>query len=415
MFTSHERMAAADVAWYRMDDVDQHPVITSVIVLDGEPDYERIRRRVEELSLRNPRFMERVVERGLLPPRWQRDPHFDVRHHLHRINTPASLRDVVSDLTSTPFDLERPLWQMHVVEGKNALVSRIHHCVADGIALVRVMLGMIDEAQGAPMPPPPEVGWSKQLSRGGTVRTLWNTLTLSRDPDTVLRGELGPRKEVAWTRAIELDALHDRAHASGATLNDLITAAIAGGIRRWSREIGQPIETDLRANVPVFLRGGHDKRSMGNAFGLVYATIPVSAADSEQRLRLAKQSMDDIKHSPEPSNNNAVLGTVAMISPRIEHAVVNLLSTRASCVVTNVPGPPLPVHFAGREIRSMMVFAPVGGRIAVSFTAFSYRGELRIGVRGDARATPRVDELARAIDDELTTTYGGRATASDPL
>jgi hypothetical protein len=408
-------MVAADAAWYRMDDVDQHPVITSLIVLDGEPEYERVRRRVEELVLRNPRFMERVVDRMPRPPRWERDPHFDVRHHLHRLNTPASLREVVSDLTSAPFDPERPLWQMHLVEGRHALVSRIHHCVADGIALVRVMLGMIDEAAGTPSLPPPQVGWTKSKSRAGTAKTLWHTLTLSRDPDTILRGQLGPRKEVAWTRAVDLETLQVRAHASGATLNDLITAAIAGGLRTWSREVGRPIESDVRASVPVFLRGGHDKRAMGNAFGLVYATLPVAAADPEERLRLAKQSMDEIKHTPEPANNSAILGTVGLISQRLEHAVVDLLSTRASVVVTNVPGPPLPVHLAGREIKSVMVWAPVGGTISVSITAFSYRGELRLGVRGDARANPRIEDLARAIDDELTTTYGGRAVESDLL
>jgi len=399
-------LSAVDAAWYRMDDAAQHAVITALIELDGELDFDALCARIGERVLPHSRFRERVVDRAPFPPRWLRDQGFELRNHVRRVRVRSTLRDLVSELVSTPLDPDRPLWQIDVVEGTSAMIVRVHHCVADGIALVRVLLGAIDE--GAALAPT-EVGWAEPEKQRGALRTLFRTLTLPRDPATVLRGSLGPRKEIAWTGPVELEPLRARAHAASATLNDLITAAVAGGLRSWSREVGRPMDDDVRALVPVFIRGGHEHEALGNAFGLVYATLPVSAATPGERIELAKRTMDAI--TPEPSNAIAVLGAIGRLSPRLEHFAVNLLTTKASLVLTNVPGPPMPVHLVDREIRSVVVWAPVGGTVALGITAFTYRGELRLGVRADPASIPSVEKLASAIESELLVSYAAEAVA----
>jgi hypothetical protein len=406
-----EPMSGADAAWYRMDDAVQQAVIATLIVFDREPDVAALRARIAARVLQHTRFRQRVLERAPFAPHWKVDDELDLHHHVRHVRVRTTLRELVSELVSTPLDSARPLWQLDVIEGERAVLFRVHHCVADGVALVRVLLGTIDEGEELA---PAEVGWSEPPKKRGALRTLARTLSLRRDPASVLHGPLGARKEVAWTRAIALEPLHAHAHAASATLNDVFTAAVAGGLRRWSRAIGRPIEQDVRALVPVFIRGGHERSSLGNAFGLVYATLPVSVPEPASRVEHAKRTMDAIKRTPEPSNALAVLGAIGRLSPGLEHAAVKLLSRRASLVLTNVPGPPMPVHLAGLEVESVVVWAPVSGTVTLGITAFTYRGELRVGVRADPRAIPSVELLAGSIEHELTTNYGGRTMASAP-
>ncbi len=415
--TASRTFAPVDAAWLHMDGATQRATIAALIRFEGRVDRARLGRVVEEHLARRDRFRDRVIERPLGLPRWQLDERFDLAAHLRERDLPdagdgegdETLRTLVSDLVSTPFERERPLWTLDLVHGpaSDAVVARVHHCVADGIALVSVLLGMIDESEAAP---PTTVGWSPKATTGvgarigqeaRAARTLAKTLLLPSDPHTALRGALCGRKEVAWTGPVDLARVKERAHAFGGTINDALVAAVSGALRAWAEARGTPLPDDVRALVPVFVRKPNEERGLGNAFGLVFAKRPITVASDDERLREAKRRMDAIKGTPEPSTALGMLGALGRVAAPVEHAAVDLLSRKASLVLTNVPGPPVPIHVAGAEVASLDVWAPVAGELALGITAMSYRGALRVGVLADACVIPDPRSLAREIERAL--------------
>jgi WS/DGAT/MGAT family acyltransferase len=425
-----ERLSGVDAAWRRMDTSKQHATIVSLLVFDGHIERSALVATVDRNLAKHERFRARVHDRGILGATWEIDPEFDTNRHVTTAPPPRdarAIRDLISELASEPFDPAHPLWQMVVTQwpgGGTAVISKIHHCLADGVALVRVLLGLTDE--GASMQAaPPEVGWKpenpeqieeKLRHLAKEAETLAKTLLLPSDPPSVFRGELGPRKVVAWSSAIDLERIRAIGATAEGTINDALTAAIAGGLQRYARDQGRPLEHDVRAMVPVFLAGAHERRSLGNAFGLVYAALP-RIEDPRARLREANARMDAIKSTPETSNAVAMLGLLGSLSPAVEQVAIKLFTAKASLVVTNVPGPPLPIHIMGVPIRSMMVWAPFAGDLALSVTAVSHRGELRLGVLSDARVIGHPERLVEAIERdlaELSLLVADRATAAAP-
>ncbi|MGZ3451172.1 MAG: WS/DGAT domain-containing protein [Polyangiales bacterium] len=407
-----ERLSGVDAAWRRMDTSKQHATIVSLLVFDGHIERSALVGSVSRSIEKHERFRARVHDRGILGATWELDPEFDMNRHVTSAPPPRdarALRELISDLASEPFDPAHPLWQMVVTEwpgGGTAVISKIHHCLADGVALVRVLLGMTDEGTSIT---PPEVGWKpenpEQLEEklrhlGREADTLAKTLLLPSDPPSVLRGSLGPRKVVAWSSALDLERIRAIGATVSGTINDALTAAIAGGIQRYARDRGRPLEHDVRAMVPVFLAGAHEQKSLGNAFGLVYAALP-RIAEPRARLREAKARMDKIKSTPETSNAVAMLGLLGSLSPAVEQIGIRLFTAKASLVVTNVPGPPLPIHIMGVPLRSMTVWAPFAGDLALSVTAVSHRGELRLGVLSDANVIGHPEGLVDAIERDL--------------
>ena len=279
-----------------------------------------LRRLLEERLLPHERFRQRVVD-DLRGPRWQLDPDFDLRSHLHHVALPApcghaALVELTSDLVSSPLDRDRPLWQLQLVDladGGSALISRLHHCIGDGVALVRLLLALTD---GEPGVAPRHVGQAFPEAHGLTqrarlavleARAAVRLLTLPPDSPTRLAGRLGVRKRVAWSAPLPLARLERRAHAAGATLNDVILAAAAGALRHWLDEHGgYPSGCEVRALVPVNLRS--DSAGLGNRFGLVYLPLPLGVRDSRARLVELKRRLDAVKASPEAVVAFGVLG-----------------------------------------------------------------------------------------------------------
>jgi hypothetical protein len=400
-----------------------------LLVFDGRIERSSLLATLGRSTEHHERFRARVHDRGVLGATWELDPDFDMSRHVTSAPPPRdarAMRELISDLASEPFDPAHPLWQVVVTDwpgGGTVVISKIHHCLADGVALVRVLLGMTDE--GTSMAPP-EVGWKpespaqleerlRHLAR--EADTLAKTLLLPSDPPSVFRGELGARKVVAWSSAIDLERVRAIGATVSGTINDALTAAIAGGLGRYARERGRPLERDVRAMVPVFLAGAHERRSLGNAFGLVYAALP-RIEEPRARLREAKARMDRIKSTPETSNAVAMLGLLGSLSPAVERIGIRLFTAKASLVLTNVPGPPLPIHVMGVPLRSLMVWAPFAGDLALSVTAVSHRGELRLGVLSDAEVIDHPEQLVEAIERDLSELSllvpGDRATASAP-
>lgn len=420
--SDNQPVSVVDAAWLRMDRETNPMVITAALFLEGALSLEAALRLVTERLLKFERFRQRVSDPGipLVHARWEEDPFFDLRSHVHRVALPApgdraALAEVVSDLVSSPLDHQRPLWQLHVIEGValedgrlgTVLVTRIHHAVADGIALVHVLLALTDEGADLPIAdvgladaaPPKSLG---ELTRRAVVelKTLLRLLVLPSDPKTPLRGQLGLRKQVAWSDAVPLEQVKGIARATGMKVNDVLVAAVTGAVRAHlvTRD-GLPGSREIRAMVPVYVRGAED--ALGNHFGLVYLDLPIDVADPLDRVHAVKARMDTIKGSPEAQVAVGVLGAIGAGSSAVEGLAVNLFTSKASVLVTNVPGPPVPVHLAGHALDTALVWAPVSGAIGLGFSLLSYAGKVRLGVASDARIVSDPGPIAHAFEQDL--------------
>src|ERR1700716_1189250 len=252
---------------------------------------------------------------GIGPPRWVDDERFDLDAHLHRIALPApgdqaALEELVGDLMSTRLDMSKPLWQIHLVDGYrggSVFLARLHHCIADGIALIQLLLSLTDTSprpgRVAPVRPPAAAGtWFAaplaaaasllanplelvELVQGGVAvaDTLQRLVLLPPDPRTVLKGPLGVSKRAAWSEIVPLERIKAAGARHGATINDILITAVAGALREYLEERGEPVdEFEIRAAVPVNLRPIERGLELGNSFGLVFVPLPISIAGTFQ-------------------------------------------------------------------------------------------------------------------------------------
>ncbi|MCW5853082.1 MAG: wax ester/triacylglycerol synthase family O-acyltransferase [Anaerolineae bacterium] len=453
-----EPMAPVDTAWYRMEQRDNLMMITGVYMFDGPLDYDRLRATIEYRFLRYERFRQRVIPSSMpnQPPRWELDPHFDLDDHIHRFKLPppgdkAMLQRYVSHLMSTPLDMSRPLWEFHLVEGYgggSAIVSRLHHCIADGIALVSVMLSMLDHEEDAPWPEPlPEVD-GRRRRRGplasllrpvtrtvrstqrmaevithegmetlihpskaveltklgvGTAGALGKLLLMPPDPKTVFKGSLQADKGAAWSEAIPLDEVKAIGKALRGTVNDVLLTAVAGALRRYLLDEGQPTDDlNIRAVIPVNLRPIDEVTpKLGNHFGLVFLSLPLGIEDPFDRLHELKRRMDDIKHSPEAVVALGILQVTGMVPEQIQDIIVNIFGMKATAVMTNVPGPREPLYLAGQPIKGVMFWVPQSGRLGLGVSILSFHGQVTLGIASDLGLIPNPGQIVTHFEEEF--------------
>jgi len=416
-------VSPVDAAWLRMDAVHNRMIITAACLFDEPLARADLERLLRERLLVHPRFRQLIAPRGpLRAPRWELDPAFDLGHHLHAVRLPEpagerELRAFVGARAGEPLDPAHPLWEMHLVERAGAgaaVVVRIHHAVADGLALVGVLLGLVDEGAvpapedvGVDVPPTPRALGARLAAAGAGLRALGKDLLLPGDPPSPFRGALGGEKRVAWSAPIPLADVREVGRALGATVNDVVVGALAGAMRAYEidarrRRPGR----DLHALVPVNVRAPRGDDGLGNHFGLVFVALPLREPEPLERVRQVGRRMARIKLSAEPSVALEVLGAMGVLGSTAERAGIDLFTRKASVLVTNVPGPPLAVHLAGRRLASVLVWAPTAGHIATSATIISYAGSIRLGVATDTRVVPDPEAIVAAFEREVTCLRG---------
>ena len=426
-------MASIDAAWLAMEDPTNLMMVTGLLILDGPVDVKRMRRVLDRRLKPFGRFHQKVVRprtrAGL--PHWEDDAGFDVDNHLSHQALPApggerELRELTSELMSTPLDFSKPLWHVHVIDGYrggSAIVTRVHHCIADGIALVRVMLSLTDETPGAKAPAAPRkkpapgfhipLDWlpamlspdqvikAARVGAHGAYR-LGRLVLLPPDPATVFRGDLGRRKRAAWSENLPLDDFKAIGRAYDATVNDVLVAVTAGALRRYMTRRGQKTTgVSMRASVPVNLRPAAEAHQLGNAFGLVFLTLPVGTADPVKRLAAIKKEMDDLKRSPEAVIAFGVLTLLGYAPVEVEQLGLRFFGSKATAVLTNVPGPRQPLFMAGRKIDQVMFWVPQSGHLGLGISILSYAGGVRLGIATDAGLVPDPDRIVEAFKTEF--------------
>lgn len=443
-------MSSIDAAWLGMEDPTNLMMVTGLMTLEGKVDVKRLRIILDRRLSPFGRFHQRVVRpraRANLP-HWKDDPQFDIDNHVSHVALPApggdkALRDMVSNLMSEPLDFTKPLWQMHLIdgyEGGSVVLARIHHCLADGIALVKVMLSLTDESPKAALPRKPAMhpapgfhvplDWlpaavgrglgagqdlltnpekARDLARLGAhgAYRLGRLVLLPPDPATVFKGELGRRKRAAWSRSIPLDDFKAIGKAFGATVNDVLIATATGALRRYMEERGEPTGgIAIRASVPVNLRALDHAHKLGNAFGLVFLTLPVGIVDPVRRLRALKREMDELKGSPEALVAFGVLSVLGYAPVEVEHLGLRFFGSKATAVLTNVPGPRQPLYLAGRKLEKIMFWVPQSGHLGLGISILSYAGGVMLGVATDEGLVPDPERIVDGFAIEFESMKG---------
>jgi WS/DGAT/MGAT family acyltransferase len=441
-------------------------MITGVFVFDAPVDFDRLRDTLQQRLVIFDRFRQKVVEGRLGAPRWEDDPQFNIANHLHRIALPSpgdasALQALVSDLMSTPLDFSKPLWQYHLVEGYGAggaLICRLHHCIGDGIALMRVLLSLTDSTPDAPWISPfeePEeikrsrnplrvimrpasaaVGATRRitgsivggsvdllthpshamdLARLGTETTmaLGRLLLLPPDPKTVFKGPLQVPKRAVWSQPIPLSTIKAIGKASNSTVNDVLLSAVAGALRRYAQGRGQNVDgLNVRGVIPVNLRQDQNKIELGNKFGLVFLSLPLGVADPLSRLFELKRRMDGLKDSQEAVVAFGILNAIGMAPSQIEDIVVDIFGAKATAVMTNVPGPRQAIYFAGVSVRELMFWVPQSGRLGMGVSIISYNDQVWLGLVTDVSLVPDPDAIIDYYHAELAELYALTVEAS---
>ena len=451
-------MSSIDAAWLGMEDPTNLMMVTGVMVLDGKLDIRRLRLLLDRRLAPFSRFHQRVVRprsRGNLP-HWEDDPHFGIHSHISHVALPApggdaALRDIVSDLMSVQLDFTKPLWHVHVIDGygnASVMLVRVHHSIADGIALVRVLLSLTDEspkARAAAAPaerPAPgfrlSLDWlPSAVGRGfaagqdllnnpekmvdaarvgahGAYR-LGRMVVLPADPRTVFKGKLGRSKRAAWSQPVPLDDFKAIGKAFGATVNDVLVAAATGALRRYMEKVGQPtVGVAIRASVPVNLRPPADGHKMGNAFGLVFLTLPIGIVDPVRRIRVIKQEMDELKRSPEALVSFGVLTLMGLAPVEVEQLGLRFFGSKATAVLTNVPGPREPLYLAGRRIDKVMFWVPQSGHLGLGISILSYAGGVMLGIATDAGLVPDPERIVESFEVEFEALRAAARKAGRP-
>jgi diacylglycerol O-acyltransferase / wax synthase len=444
-------MSAIDAAWLGMDRPTNLAVITSVLWFARPPDWDAVEELLRERLLeRFPRFSQRAAE-PRIPigmPRWEEDPRFEMQRHVHRHTLPApgdqaALEAFVARLQSIALDRDKPLWSMHLVDGFGdgaAIVWRIHHCVVDGVSLARVLLSLSDDApeagiapdtkQQAPPRPAaasyaaPAVLAGRKLATaiaretryafahpggilrgriaGVDTRSLAKIARTGRDTPTVLKGPLSVPERAAWTTPASLEEVKQIGRPTGATVNDVAVAALAGALRDYLAARDSLVE-EIRAYMPFNLRPPDEPipRELGNLFGLVILTLPIGVEARRERLACVQQRMSEIKRTSEGRVAFDGLCMMGILPFSSERLWMDFFSTRTTVVVSNMVGPDKPVRLAGVTVEGMLIMAPRTGSVGLGVTIFSYNGKVFFGVVADAGLVPDPDELLRAIAAEL--------------
>jgi diacylglycerol O-acyltransferase len=438
---TRHRMAAGDAAWLHMDRRVNRMIIHSVMWFEEPQDWAGVRSVLQDrLIARFPRFSQRVVETasGVW---WEDDPDFDLERHLSHAVLPApggttELAGYVSDLAGQALPRDRPLWQLRMVDGYegrgSAIVARIHHCIADGVALSRVLMSLTDDPVDAATvgvldePAPSALhGYERPLARVATAalrtgteprrvldaarhvvpgaRALTKLLVMRPDARTALRGTLGTTKTVAWSAGIPLPALRTAAHAEGATINDLVLAALAGALRSYlARAEGHA--HDVRVILPVNLRppAASLPAGLGNEFGLVFLTLPVSVDDAHERVALVRERTAELKKSADAVVSLRTLELSGHGRYEVEQLFLEAFSVKGSAVVTNVAGPTRPVYLAGRRMGGTIAWPPESGHLGLGVSVISYAGQVTVGVLADDRSIADPHRLLAETCAQLT-------------
>jgi diacylglycerol O-acyltransferase / wax synthase len=462
-----ERMSKVDTAWLRMDSASNLMMIVGVWVIKPGIRYDDLVLRLEERLLKYPRFMQKAVE-DAAGATWVQDTAFDIANHLVVEKLPktapgeqqAALQDRLAALSMQPLNPGRPLWQFHLVEhynGGSALMVRIHHCIADGIALISVTNSLVDG--GAPPPVRPNrlparqglegaedwiaqallkpltdmavkalglagQGAAKSLSmvadpQKGVEKGLHSSVDVAKlayqvvsdlaslalmpdDSPTSLKGQPGTTKRVAWCAPLPLEEVKAVGKALNCSINDVLLSCVAGAIGEYLKEEGEAVKgKEIRAMVPVNLRPLDQAYKLGNHFGLAPLVLPIGLDNPVERVYEVRRRMAGLKGSMQPLLAFGLLAVAGLLIKPAQEAMLSLFAKKTTAVMTNVPGPKEKLKICGSTIEESLFWVPQNGSVGLGVSILSYGGGVQFGIVSDATLCPEPQRIIDQFEPEF--------------
>jgi WS/DGAT/MGAT family acyltransferase len=450
-----DRLSALDASFLAQEGPAAHMHVGALLRFEGPPPScealcDHVRGRLHLV----PRYRQRLAFPPLETGRavWVDDARFALEYHVRDTALPSpgsdeQLRALVARVHSQALDRAKPLWELWLVSGLEdggfALISKNHHALVDGVAGMDLVAAIFDLAPVPAPVPHGDAAWTPQpapsaadLAARGVRAALRaprelvsraldaaarpaEALEAARDaveglgeiawemanpaPSTPLNVEIGPHRRFAWVRC-ELAEVKRVKDALGGTVNDVVLAVVTGALRRWLRARGvRPEGLELRALVPVSVRRQDEHGAMGNRLVAMRAPLPVYVADPVARLEVVRHAMDALKTSKQ-AVGGAVLTRLERFAPPALLAQASRLnfSTRLfNLLVTNVPGPPVPLYLLGRELLDLVPVAFLPRQQALAVAAMSYAGRIDFGLLGDYDAMADLDDLGGHLEASL--------------
>ena len=458
-----DRLTGLDSSFLHLERDAAHMHVAGCMVFSGDaPAYEDLVAQIGSRLHLVPRYRQRLafVPFGQGRPVWVDDPHFNVGFHVRHTALPSpggedQLKRLAGRVFSQALDRSRPLWEIWLVEGlagdRFALLSKTHHALVDGISGVDIATVLFDTSAD-PMPvAPPDSEWiprplptDVQLLADAVVERVTAPAEIVRGVRAALRGpraiaervgaaavglsamaraglqaapatpfnvRIGPHRRFTWVQG-DLTQFKAIKNALGGTVNDVVLASVAGALGRYLRMHGVDTqETVLRAMVPVSVRADVERGALGNKVAAMWAPLPIGVTDPVQRLLTISQEMDGIKESGQAVGAQVLTELTGFAPPTIMAQAARLQARQRlfNLVVTNVPGPQIPLYMLGRELEAMYPMVPLAVNQALGIAIMSYNGQLNFGLNADFDAVTDLEALAdelRASIDELADAAG---------
>jgi diacylglycerol O-acyltransferase len=440
-----DRMSALDGCFLRLESQTAPMHVGWVLLADGQaPALDDLRSHISGRLERLPRFRRRVISApfGLHDPVWVDDTEFDLAHHVRGVrirSSPGSaeLRRLAAELLSVPLGRDRPLWRLHLVEGlrdqRFALVGLAHHALVDGIAALEMAQLLLDP-QPASGPPPPGRPFSPapvpgiferarttaaarvRLTRSAgslAMRALANPASMGElagelhrlgsalatvgvpAPRTSLNRSIGPQRSVAFAD-LSLHLAKELGRRCNATINDVVLATAALALGRYLRRLGEA-HPWLRVLVPVNTRSADGASSLGNEVSVMFVELPIGERDPRAVLEEVTRQTRAHKRGAHASAIDRVLRACELAPAPLRDGIAWLVTRPQTfnAVVSNVPGPRMPLYLLGRRVTSAYPAVPLTHGQGLSIGVLSYCGALHVGLYGDPEVVPELIDVAR--------------------
>ncbi len=466
-----DRLSALDVSFLTNESSSAHMHVGGICIFEGPPpSYDDLAEHISSRLHLVPRFRQKLAFPPIPTgrPFWVDDPAFNLSYHVRHSALPSpgsedQLRRMAARIFSQQLDRTKPLWELWLVQGltrkRFAFVTKTHHALVDGVSGVDIATVLFD-MKPVPEPAQPDHEWvpnpepspatllakdaegllsaplriarrieqavehpdatlhraSESLTALGEVG--WNFANPAPE-ETPLNVEIGPHRRFAWVRA-DLAQFKRIKSVLGGTVNDVVLAVVTGALRNWLRGRGVRTEgLELRAQVPVSIRGTDEHGKLGNQIAAIRGPIPIYVEDPVQRLAVVREGMEGIKQSKQALGAEVISRFNDFAPPTLlaQAARVNFSTRLFNLVVTNVPGPQLPLYVLGRELQDIFPVGFLPPNQALFIAIMSYNGSINFGLLADYDAIDDVEQLAGGIEHsiaELLEAAGSSASSAAP-
>ncbi|MGK5094399.1 wax ester/triacylglycerol synthase family O-acyltransferase [Deltaproteobacteria bacterium TL4] len=418
-------MDTIDVSWLHMERPTNLMMVNGIMTFESPLDYQALKTTLEKRLLSFDRFRQCVKDiHGT--PYWEDVPDMNWEYHLSRVRLVSDdpekeFHALLNQLAGTKFDFTKPLWQMHLIENyKNgsAIIVRIHHCIGDGIGLIRVLISLTDEAPSTAkksetagtQKTPAEVPKVQPQKGGvlpkvkfslGILKALAKSLMLP-DTKTSMKETLSGERCIAWSAPVPLQEIKDIGKQYNGKINDVVLAATAGAIRHYLEKQGESVDNvNIRVLVPINLRPVDGKIELGNRVGFVFFPLPVEIEDPVERVLEVKKRMDTIKGGQEAILSYLFLTAIGTLPQKIQHLIINTFNNNATSTMTNVPGPRETLYLGDQAIGDLVFFGPQSGNMGVGISVLSYAGNVTLGVSADSNCVRHPQDLVDGFQKDI--------------